>query len=230
MAEWLSSMSAVQKAFAYIAIAGTFALILQVALLAVGLGAGHDADHDHDFAGPDHDHDFGADGSDHDFDTDDGLDAHGHGLEAHDLDGDHDHDVGLRVFTLRGIVAFFSVLGWSGLALLRLGLHPFVSVPLSFMLSLMAMLLMAMAMRTMLRLQVDGSLNLKLAVGREGEVYIPIPPNREGVGKVTLVVQERLVELSAVSDSLRAIQAGSRVFVADVLEEGILLVEPASDP
>ena len=117
---WWEGLTLLQQCFAVVAIPATVILLLQTVLLLFGLG-GHDADHgevdtDHDFD-HDMDHDLDHD-TDHDFD--------------HDADHDFDHDAhdgahhaaGIRLFTLRGIVALFAVGGWLGVAMCDLGLSP----------------------------------------------------------------------------------------------------------
>ncbi|MDR0819111.1 MAG: hypothetical protein LBN43_06035, partial [Oscillospiraceae bacterium] len=112
---WWNELGLLGQALACVAIPGTMLLVVQTILLLVGGAFGHDSDHGADFS---HDHDSGFD---HDGDTDFG---HDHDLGfAHSSDGDFDdlHDMshaegGMRVFTVRGLVAFLAVGGWTGLA------------------------------------------------------------------------------------------------------------------
>ncbi len=103
MLEWWYSLTIVQQIFACVAIAATVVLVIQTILLLFGLGFGTDADSsDLDSAG--------------EMGQPDAPDFHLEGEAAsHDMDA---HD-GLRLFTVRGIVAFFAVEGWTGLLLSR---------------------------------------------------------------------------------------------------------------
>jgi hypothetical protein len=65
------------------------------------------------------------------------------------------------------------------------------------------------------RLERDGTLSLASAVGTTGSVYLSIPARREGVGKVHLIVQNRLVELRAITDE-DDLATGTPILVVDV--------------
>ncbi|MCL2695897.1 MAG: hypothetical protein FWE69_06185 [Clostridiales bacterium] len=220
MTAWWEGLSLLQKVFASTAIPATVLLVLQTVMLIFGLAQG-DADADFD---ADSDADF-----DTDFDTDTDVDG--------DFDGDHGHghghthshgtrDSGLRVFSVRAFVAFFSVFGWLGLALSEGGLVSSLSLVFATLAGLAAMIIMAWLMRAMLKLQQTGNQNIGNAVGKSGTVYIPIPANRSGVGKVTLVVDGRFSEVEAVTDSDTPLKTGSSVTVVSVGSQNIVCVIP----
>ena len=80
---------------------------------------------------------------------------------------------GLHLFTLQGLVAFFAVFGWSGLLMLKSGMLPVASVILAIVFGIIAMVLIAAAMRAMMKLQSDGTLDIRNALGKSGTVYLP---------------------------------------------------------
>lgn len=88
------------------------------------------------------------------------------------------------------------------------------------------MLFRSLAVRQALRLQYDGTLDLRNALGRTGTVYLTVPPGRSSPGKVTLTVQEQLTEFEALTDSPAPIPTGSPVRVTGLAGRGALLVEP----
>ena len=57
-------------------------------------------------------------------------------------------------------------------------------------------------------------------------MYIPIPPLKSGVGKVNIVIQDRLSEVNAVTDAERTIKTGEKITVINVEPGGVLLVVP----
>ena len=61
------------------------------------------------------------------------------------------------------------------------------------------------------------------AVGQIGEVYLTIP--KDGHGKVTLVVQERYLEMDAVCHE-RTVKNGEQVKVVSVTPSNTLIVSP----
>lgn len=226
MVEWWNALTGLERCFAYVAIPATLILVIQTVLLLIGLGGGGDADAD------------GAGGIDLDGD---GVPDIGGGMEGIDLDGDGIPDMeldfdpdlpghegaadgGLRVFTIRGLVAFFSVFGWCGLAMLRSGAGAAISCLMSLALGAAAMVILAAMMRAAMGLQSDGTLNLKNALGACGSVYLTIPACRRQKGKVSLMVQDRLGEFDAVTDEEQPIPTGSEVVVVGVSGKSTLVV------
>lgn len=209
---WWEGLTLLQQCFAVVAIPATVILLLQTVLLLFGLG-GHDADHgevdtDHDF-----DHGFDHD-ADHDFDHD-----------AHD--GAH-HAAGIRLFTLRGIVALFAVGGWLGVAMCDLGLSPVLAGLIAAAGGFAALVIAALVIQYALRLQENGNIAAKNAVAHTATVYIPIPAARSGCGKVTMNLQERFVEMEALTDCDRTLKTGETVQVVGVTDEDKLVVRPLS--
>lgn len=221
---WWEGLTLLQQCFAAVAIPATVILVLQTVLLLFGLG-GHDADHgevdtDHDFD-HDMDHDLDHD-TDHDFD--------------HDADHDFDHDAhdgahhaaGIRLFTLRGIVALFAVGGWLGVAMCDLGLSPVLAGLIAAAGGFAALVIAALVIKYALRLQENGNIAAKNAVAHTATVYIPIPAARSGCGKVTMNLQERFVEMDALTDCDRTLKTGETVQVVGVTDEDKLVVRPLS--
>lgn len=215
MIEWWNALDLVQQILWVMAVPSTLILLLQIVLMCIGLGQGDgdldvDADTDTDFDVPDADLD--GDGL-----PDDGFAAEGHG------EGLADHADGLRMLSVRGIIAFFAVGSWCGLAATELGAPPALAVGVALLCGFGALVLVAVLMRAMNRLQQSGNLDLHNAVGKQAQVYVRIPEN--GHGKVTLVFQERFEECDAVS-SAAPLAAGTAVTVVGLADEHTLLVEP----
>lgn len=164
---------------------------------------------------------------------DDGLDGafhEGPQLIEHDVHGDHNtpHDSGefdhsLRIFTLRGFVAFFAVFGWSGLVMLKGGLGAVVSVFLAVLFGALMMVLVALLFDWLLKCQYDGTMNPKDALGKEGEVYLTIPARKQGMGKVNVLVGGALTEFDAITDEGENIPTGQKVVVREVLPSTLLV-------
>lgn len=238
MNAWWASLTWLEKIFAYVAFPATLLLLLQTLMLLFGLGNDSDGDAD---AGADLDGD-GVPDLDLDGDGVPDLDLDGDGVPDIDLDGDGVPDdvdadgdgipdtghsglfAGLKLFTLRGIVAFLAVCGWGGLWLLRMGMHPIFAVFLAIAMGFWAMLLMALFLRVALKLQDDGTLDFRNALGTAGTVYLTIPARRAGEGKVHVVVQDQLRELEAVTDEEAPIPTGSEIVVVGLSGGNTLVV------
>lgn len=213
MAEWWESLATLQQVFYYIAVPFTVVLFIQLIMTLIGLsGSGGDADADTDG-------DFDAD-TDTDFDVDTDADVD---MDADvDADVDIDSDVesfepgmmaGFRFFTVRGIVAFFCIFGWTGAALFDTGIQTMWIVLLSAAAGFFAMFVIGLIFYAVKKLQSSGNIQYSNAIGKKGNVYIPIPPNRLGRGKIMVTVQERLVEAEAITDDKKKIPTGETVII-----------------
>ncbi|MGN0556686.1 MAG: hypothetical protein ACI4IV_02430 [Acutalibacteraceae bacterium] len=217
---WWASLDMVSQALACVAIPATVVLVIQTLLLLLGVGfhAGDGIDGaDHDFGDGSHDfsdaHDFGHIDHDHDFD--------------HDHDHDHgEHSSGIRLFSVRGFVAFFAVGGWLGIAMIESGVGAVLSVVTAFAAGVLALLLVAFVMKLLCDMQESGNIDLRNAVAKNGKVYIRIPAARAGAGKITLTLQGTFSEMDAVTDYHEDILPGKMVQVVAVTAEDTLVVRP----
>ena len=204
---WWEGLGILGQIFATAAIPATVVMVLQTLLLLFGIGMN---------AG---DHGEGFDGADHADVDHDGCDLdHDHGF-------DHHFD-GLRLFTVRGIVAMLAVGGWIGVAACDAGAAPFVSGLCAILSGLAALFVAAYIIKISLKLQDDGNFNMKNAIAHTATVYIPIPANRVGSGKVTMNLQERFVELDALTDHNERIPTGAMVQVVSVTDKNEVIVRP----
>lgn len=159
---------------------------------------------------------IGMGGADADTDFDpDGIDIG----EAGDGDG------GLALFSVRGIVAMLCIAGWSGIVFVDLSLPDPVAIFLASVCGAAALVGMAYLMKAVTKLQSSGNIQLGAAVGKIGEVYIPIPARGEGRGKISITVQERLIEIDAISSGDETLKTGDTVRVVATDESGLVVVE-----
>ena len=91
-------------------------------------------------------------------------------------------------------------------------------------LGLLAMFLLAKLVQVSSKLAQNGTLDLRYALGQSATVYLPIPPENQGMGKVTLTLSERFTECDAITDDKEPITVGTTVRVID-LRDGVLVVE-----
>jgi hypothetical protein len=87
------------------------------------------------------------------------------------------------------------------------------------------MTLMATLFYFMSRLAESGTLQMKNAIGKLGEVYLVIPAKRGGMGKVQLSIQGAIRTLDAITDDLEKIPTSSIIEVLSVIDDQILLVK-----
>jgi hypothetical protein len=143
--------------------------------------------------------------------------------EAGFMDG-VDHDFGNEFFTVKNLIAFFTMFGWAGLAAYKSGLNNFVVVIVALSSGVSIVFLMYLLMQKTDKLRNSGTLQMKNAINQVGETYLRIPASRSGLGKVHVQFQGRLAELDAMTDDAEDIPTGKPVQVVNILNNQILLV------
>lgn len=138
--------------------------------------------------------------------------------------GDDGHGDVSNLFTLRNMIAFFTMFGWSGLAAYKSGIPNAWVIVIAVASGVLMVAILYYIMTKASRLRESGTLQMKNAVSRIGETYLRIPAQRNGIGKVQIQVQGRLVELEAMTDDGEDILTGKPIKVVSTLNERILLV------
>lgn len=147
------------------------------------------------------------------------------------LDHDAPHDVpghgtlseGLNLFSIRALSAGIAFFGLGGVAAMKFGLPSFLVASVALVLGALAMAGVALLLRGMTRLESDQTFRLAAAVGHSGEVYLSIPESRSGTGKIHITLQERVMELDAITPD-EGIPTGSRVLVIDTIAPATVIV------
>lgn len=148
-----------------------------------------------------------------------------------DVDTDIDGEISagdsipFQFISLKNIVAFFTVFGWSGIGFINIGLSSFKVILFATICGVLMMVLMATLFYFMSQLAESGTLKMNNAIGKLGEVYLVIPGKRGGMGKVQLNVQGSMRTLNAITDDEKTIPTSSIVQVLNVIDDHILLVK-----
>lgn len=130
-----------------------------------------------------------------------------------DMDGDVDTDGGLSLFTLKSITAFFALGGWCGFAAASSIDNVWAPVLISLATGTAALLAVGFAMKGISKLQCSGNLVGDRLKGMHATVYVSIPAERKGRGKITLTAQGKFMELDAVTDDGEKISVDEQVVV-----------------
>lgn len=148
-----------------------------------------------------------------------------------ELDGDFDAEVDLDVdiadglsmtfhlFTIRGIISFFMVFGWTGFILTNANELGGVAI---FFIALgtgiIMLFLIALVYYFFERISQEGNVDIRQAIGKQATVYIPIPVRTEGIGKVQIILSESLKTLDAIAKD-KPISTGSLVKVVGIVND-----------
>jgi len=153
-----------------------------------------------------------------DGDIDIDHDYHGADLSGHTGFGDY-------FLSFKTIMSFLTMFSWVGI----IGLYSQLAAILTIIISIIAGFLMMISVSVLLyylnQLQYSGTMEFKNAIGQDGEVYITIPANKSGVGKVQVKVQGSLRTLDAVTEEQNPIKTKSKIEVINILDDNILLVK-----
>lgn len=135
-----------------------------------------------------------------------------------------DDGIGHGFFTIKNFIAFFTIFGWTGIALSKGNLNKVLTIGIALLAGLLMVALMMLLFRSMSKLKHSGTLEMKNAIGKIGETYLFIPARRNGIGKVHIKMQGSLQELQAITDDSAEIPTGKLIKVTDVLNNHILIV------
>lgn len=146
-----------------------------------------------------------------------------------DAEIDADSGIGFQFLSVKNLMGFFTIFGWTGISCLDAGLSKGMTILISIVCGLIMMTLMATLFYYLGKLTSDGSLKLKNAVNKVGEVYLTIGANRSSMGKVQVNVQGGLRELEALTDEGVDLHQGDIITVTQVTDNGILIVNKHSN-
>ncbi len=138
---------------------------------------------------------------------------------------DHGSTLAFQVLSFKSIVAALTFFGLAGIAATQSELEPLLTLAIAIFSGAVAMYVVALLMNSLHKLNHDGTVHIQNAIGRTGAVYIPIPGERSGAGKIQIKVQNRLVEFAAVTAEPTKLSTGARVVVVDVVDSNTLEVE-----
>ena len=195
--DWYQALPPYMRAYWTIAIAVSIIFAIQMILTLVGLGD-TDASSDIDFDG-------GADVSD------------GNGTTM-------DTGGAIQLFTIRNMVNFLMGLGWGGVCMSRVIDNPFLLAFAAFVCGCIMVGAFIIMYRQLMKLESGGSFRIEESLGQVCEVYMRIPGNRSGSGKVQISFHGSVQELPAQTEA-EAIPSGQKVRVTRIIDNAVLLVE-----
>lgn len=145
------------------------------------------------------------------------------GLHA-DFDGDLDAVHGpFQLFSFRNLVNFLMGFGWTGVAFYQSFENQIFLVILAAIVGCLFVVIFFIVIKQILKLTEDNTFNINKLIGKTAEVYIKIPAQKSGTGKVQVSLNGSNHELLAVTET-EEIASGNLVRIIRI-EEKILIVE-----
>ena len=139
-----------------------------------------------------------------------------------------DIDTGFSLFSFRSILGFAVFFGWGGVAAIANGVAAPKVVMIAFLAGFLAMVGIAYTFAQVLKLQDSGTVDLMKSLGQQAEVYIPIPAEGRGVGKIQLSLDGKTMEFDAKTESNEALSTGAYVEIMDIQKGNLMIVKPIS--
>ena len=85
------------------------------------------------------------------------------------------------------------------------------------------MLLVAKIVQLSARLAENGTADYKNAIGETATVYIPCPPKDHGLGKVNVMINGQLREVTAINNGDELIKTGTQVRIIDLQGDTVVI-------
>lgn len=142
-----------------------------------------------------------------------------------DVDGEVDAGADGAGLSFRTAVAFMTFFGLAGMMALNAGFSPVLSLALACLAGAVAFWLVGLAMFQVSRLRSSGNVDIANAVGAEARVYLRVPAERSGEGRVTVPIQGRTMQYRALTRGPE-LATGSLCRVVAVHAGDTLEVEP----
>ncbi len=152
-----------------------------------------------------------------------------------DTDGGMDVDVSaetatvgdsgpFQLFTFRNFINFLLGFGWSIISFEKAIENQFVLILVSAVIGVLLVMAVMAIFRFMSRMEQSGTINMANAVGCKGNVYLKIPGEKRGEGKVQISIQGAIREFDALTAG-EELETGAPIRVVEVINDNTLLVE-----
>jgi len=147
-----------------------------------------------------------------------------HGDMHHDVAGSGDHDAAANLLSVRSVAAFIAFFGLASWGCLKSGWSPMASLVVGLFAGSLMLVAVGLLFRLPSKMHSQGNIEPEGAVGKVGHVYLRIPANNAGKGKITLVLQGRTAEFHACTKGAE-IPTGAEVRIARLITSDTFEVE-----
>lgn len=154
-----------------------------------------------------------------------GLGDHDADFDMDTSDGSFDADPSMNLLTFRNLVNFCLGFGWTAVLMHEKIESNALLIIVSVIVGVLLVAIVMWIFKWLSGMQQTGNIDVhKSAVGCEGKVYLTIPGERKGEGKVQITINNAVREYDAVTDG-ETIKTGTAIKVTEVINDYTLLVE-----
>ena len=150
-----------------------------------------------------------------------GMDA-SDGLSA-DFDGDFDADGPFQFFSLRNLVNFLLGFGWGGVCFYNSFESKIVVGVLAILVGALFVLFFFFLMKQLMKLGKDNTFRIDSTVDKYADVYLAIPAEKSGKGKIQISVNGAYHEIDAMTEGEK-IPTGAKAKVVKIIDSQTVLV------
>lgn len=142
-----------------------------------------------------------------------------------DFHGDTHAGGDFQLFSLRNLINFLLGFSWTGISFYTtIGDKPIFLIITSLVVGVLFVILFFLVIRQVQKLAEDNSFKITNTLHKTAEVYLTIPENKKGKGKIMISVNGAFHELEAMTEQER-IPSGAIVKVIKIENNNILIVE-----
>lgn len=140
-------------------------------------------------------------------------------------DAAFDSDPSMNLLTFRNFINFCLGFGWTAVLLYDKISPKWLLFVLATLVGVLLVVAVMYIFKFLSSMQQTGTINVRAsAVGCEGKVYLTIPGERAGAGKIQITINNSVREFDAVTDG-DTLKTGTPIRVTEVINESTLLVE-----
>jgi len=141
-------------------------------------------------------------------------------------DGGFEGDPSMNLYTFRNLVNFLLGMSWTAILLQEQIASKALLMIIAFAVGALPVFAVMMMFKGLSKMQQSGNLDVyKSAIGCNGKVYLTVPAERKGTGKVQININNSVREYDALTDSEDDLKTGTSIKVTEVLDTNTLLVE-----
>ena len=141
-------------------------------------------------------------------------------------DGGFEGDPSMNLYTFRNLVNFLLGMSWTAILLNEQMKSKALLMLIAFAVGAAIVFAVMMMFKGLSKMQQSGNINVfESAVGCNGKVYLTIPGERKGTGKVQININNSVREYDALTDSEDDLKTGTSIKVTEVIDASTLIVE-----
>jgi hypothetical protein len=142
-----------------------------------------------------------------------------------DFDGDlSGAEAPFQLFSLRNLINFLLGFSWTGISFYSTISSSKLLIALSLLIGVSFVYLFFIIIKQVQSLSENNSFQIKNTINKSAEVYLTIPENKNGKGKIMISVNGAFHELDAMTEH-ESIKSGSLVTIVRIENNNVLIVE-----